>query len=140
MIRKVLHSSIPIFFLFNLLIVPAQSNTNIELFDIGKNKITKTFPTNPNIQLEVEKVIEEIDNIVKKLNPIPDNGYMIKIPLEPSVRLENEWIYALIDEVILIIPKAEKPYLLIFDDENNLHFLTFETEIDTLLDALEFHL
>lgn len=73
MIRKILLSSIPIFFLFNLFIVSAQSITNIELLDIEKNKIVKTTPTNPKIQVEAEKIIKEIDNVVKKLNPIPED-------------------------------------------------------------------
>jgi len=139
-VRKILLSSIPIFFLFNLFIVSAQSTTNIELLDIEKNNIIKTTPTNPKIQLEAEKIIKEIDNVVQKLNPFPDNGYMVKIPLGPSLRLENKWVNALIDEVIIIIPEDEKPYLLIFDDENKSYFFTFETKINTLLNTLDFSL
>lgn len=138
-VRKVLLSSIAIFFLFNLFIVSAQSITNIELLDIEKNKIIKTVPTNPKIQLETRKIVKEIDNVVKKLNPIPDKGYMVKIPLEPSLPLENQWVNALIDEVIIIIPEDEKPYLLLFD-ENKPYFFTFETKTDTLLNALDFSL
>ncbi|MCQ6275918.1 hypothetical protein JMM81_13275 [Bacillus sp. V3B] len=140
MVRKILLSSVPIFFLFNLFLVSAQSITNIELLDIEKSKIIKTTPTNPKIQSEAEKIIKEIDNIVKKFNPIPDKGYMVKIPLEPSLQLENKWMSALIDEVIIIIPEDEKPYLLIFDDENKSYFFTFETKIDKLLNTLDFSL
>lgn len=136
MIRKILFSSIPILFLFNLLTVSAQGITEIELLDIEKNKIITT-PTNPKIQLETKKIIKEIDNIVKKFNPIPDKGYIVKIPLTPSLRLENKWVNTLIDEVIIIIPENEKPYLLIFDDEKKPHFFTFKTEIDTLLKTLD---
>jgi hypothetical protein len=120
--------------------VNAQSNKNIELLDIEKNEIIKTTPTNSNIQLEAEKIINEIDCVVKKLEPIPDKGYMIKIPLEPSYQLENKWVNALIDEVIFIIPETEKPFLLTFDDENNPWFFTFQTKIDKLLKTLDFSL
>ena len=148
MIRKILLLSISVFFLFNLFIVSAKSSTSIELFDIEKNEVIKVIPTNPKIQLEAEKIINEVDNIVKKLKPIPDKGYMIKIPLESSLLLENQWVYARIDEVIIIIPEVEKPivpedetpYLLIFDDENKSYFLTFKTKIDTLLNTLDFSL
>ena len=136
MIRKILFSSIPILFLFNLLIVSAQSITEIELLDIEKNKMI-TIPTNPKIQLETKKIIKEIDNIVKKFNPIPDKGYIVKIPLSPSLRLENKWVNTLIDEVIIIIPENEKPYLLIFDDEKKPHFFTIKLEMDTLLKTLD---
>ncbi|TQR15270.1 hypothetical protein [Psychrobacillus vulpis] len=139
MIRKILFSSIPLLFLFNLFIVSAQSITNIEILDIEENMII-TIPTNPKIQLEATKIIKEIDSVVKKLNPIPDKGYMFKIPLTPSLRLENKWVNALIGEVIIIIPEDEKPYLLIFDDENKPYFFTFKTEIDTLLKTLDFSL
>lgn len=139
-VRKLLLSLIPMFFSFNLFIVNAQSITNIELFDIEKNEIIKTTKPNRKIQLEVEKIIEEIDDIVRKLKPIPDKGYMIRIPLKPSIQLENQWVYALIDEVIIIIPEDEEPYLLIFDDENKTHFFTSEAKIDTLLNTLSFSL
>lgn len=100
----------------------------------------KSTPTNPKIQLEAKKIIKEVDDVLKKMNPFPDKGYMVKIPLEPSYQLENKWVNALIDEVIIIIPEDEKPYLLIFDDENNSYFFTFETKIDTLLNTLDFSL
>ncbi|MFJ7828389.1 hypothetical protein [Psychrobacillus sp. NPDC096623] len=138
-IPKILFTSIPLLFLFNLLIVSAQSTANIEFLDVEKNKII-TIPTNPKIQLETKKVIQEIDNIVKKFNPIPDKGYIVKIPLTPSLRLENKWVNTTIDEVIIIIPEDEKPYLLIFDDEKNPHFFTIKAETDTLLKTLAFPL
>jgi hypothetical protein len=138
-IRKILFASIPILFLFNLFSVSAQSTSNIELLDIQENKVI-TIPINPEIHVETKKVIEEIDNIVKKLNPIPDKGYIVKIPITPSLRLENKWVNTTIDEVIIIIPENEKPYLLIFDDENKSHFFTVKTEIDKLLKTLDFSL
>lgn len=64
MIRKVLFSSIPILFLFNLLIVSAQSITEIELLDIEKNKII-TIPTNPKIQLETKKSLQKLIILLK---------------------------------------------------------------------------
>lgn len=136
-IRKILFSSIPILFLFNLFIVSAQSITEIELLDIEKNKII-TIPTNPKIQLETKKIIKEIDNIVTKFNPIPDKGYLVKIPITPSLQVENKWVNTLIDQVIIIIPEDEKPYLLIIDHENKPHFFTIKTEMDALLKTLDF--
>lgn len=137
--RKILFSSIPILFLFNLFIVNvnAQSITEIELLDIEKNKVI-TIPTSPKIQSESKKIIKEIDNIVTKFNPIPDKGYIVKIPLTPSLQVENKWVNTLIDGVIIIIPEDENPYLLIFDNENKPHFFTIKTEMDELLKTLDF--
>jgi hypothetical protein len=137
------HKIVMLFFVFILCsssLVNAQSNKNIEIFDIQKDEIIKTVSTSFIIQLEVQKYIKEINNIVRKLKLIPDKGYIIKIPLEPSVQLENQWMNALIDEVIIIIPEAEEPYLLTFDNENKPWFFTFETRIDTLITTLEFAL
>ena len=135
MIRKILLASVPILFLFTLSMVSAQSTTNIELLAIEKNEIT-TIPTNSTIQLETEKIIKEIDTVLKKFSPIPDNGYIVKIPLNPSLRLENKWVNAMISEVIIIIQEEEAPYLLIFDNENRPCFFTFKKEINTLLKSL----
>ncbi len=140
MFRKTLLSFVLVIILFNLSMVNAHSNINIEIFHIEKNEIIKTKPINSNVQLEAKRIIKEIDCAVKKFNPIPHNGYMVKIPLEPPYRLENKWINDLIYEVIIIIPKDEEPYLLIFDDENKSYFFTFQTKIDTLLNTLEFSL
>lgn len=148
MFHKILLLLITILLQFNLPIVSAQSSTNVELFDIEKGEVIKTPPTNDKIQVEVEKLIKDIDDVFKKIRPIPDKGYMIKIPLEPSFLLENQWLYAQVDEVIIIIPKNEKPivpedndpYLLIFDDENKAYFFTFKTKIDPLLNILNFSL
>jgi hypothetical protein len=136
-VRKIMLSSAPLFFLFFLFTDNGEAVKNIELFHIGKNKIVKTIPTNPTIQSEAEKILKTADSVVKKLNPIPDQGYMIRIPLEPPVQLENKWINALIDEVILIIPEEEKPHILIFDDENNMYFFTFQRKMDTIIKALD---
>lgn len=76
MIRKILLASVPILFLFTLSMVSAQSTTKIELLAIEKNEIT-TIPTNSTIQLETEKIIKEIDTVLKKFSPIPDNGYIV---------------------------------------------------------------
>lgn len=138
MLQKTLLSIILVFFLFNLSTVNAQDNKSIEIMDIVKNEIIKTTPTDSSIQLETEKIIKEIDGVVKAFKPIPDKGYMIKIPLEPSYQLENKWINALIDEVIIIIPETEKPFLFTFDDENNSYFFTFQIKIDKLLKTLGF--
>jgi hypothetical protein len=140
MIRKGLFLFVVILFQFNLSIVNAQENNIVKLLDIKKDQIIKTTPTNSTVQLETEKIIKGIDGIVKKFKPIPNQGYMVKIPLEPPYLIENKWINTLIDEIIIIIPNEEDPYLVTFDDENNPYFFTFKTKIDALLNTLDFSL
>ena len=140
MVRKTIILFVVALIQLNLSIVNAQNNNLVELLDIEKDEVIKTTPTNANVQVETEKIIKEIDGIVKKFKPIPNKGYMIKIPLEPSYQLKNKWINDLIGEIIIIIPEEEDPYLVTFDDENNPYFFTFDTKISALLNTLEFSL
>ncbi|MBM4761127.1 hypothetical protein [Bacillus sp. B15-48] len=125
---------------FNGAIVSAENDKMVELFDIEKNERIDTTPTNSNVQLEAEKIIKAIDDVYKKFKPIPDKGYIIKIPLEPPYQLENQWIHAVIDEVVILIPEEGEPYLLLFDDENTPCFFTINTKIASLLEILDFSL
>ncbi|QOY35490.1 hypothetical protein AWH56_022845 [Anaerobacillus isosaccharinicus] len=136
-------TTLSLFLLIFILIsttVTAQTDKNIFIFNIEKDEIIKTVPTSSLVQKEIENYIVEINNVVRKFNPIPEKGYMIKIPLEPSIQIENKWMNALVDEAVLVIPEGEDPYLLIFNDENNPFFFTFEGKIDELLKLLNFSL
>lgn len=136
-------TTLSLFLVISILIsttVSAQTDKNIVIFNIQKNEIIKTVPTSSLVQKEIENYIVEINNVVRKFNPIPEKGYMIKIPLEPSIQIENKWVNALVDETVLVIPEGEDPYLLIFNDENNPFFFTFEGKIDELLKLLNFSL
>lgn len=117
-------------------IVSAQSTVDVELLDIETNE-TRTIEANPKIQLEAKKIIKEIDTIVIKLDPFSDKGYMLRIPLTPSLQLKNEWVNSLIGEVFIIIPEGDKPFLLIFDDKNKPYFFSFKREIDSILKMLD---
>ncbi|MDW2879698.1 MULTISPECIES: hypothetical protein [Bacillaceae] len=114
----------------------AEGNNIVKIFDIEKNQVINTIPSNPNVQIEIQAIIKGIDGVVKKFNPIPTKGYMIKIPLEQPYLLENKWINAYIDEVIIIIPIGDDPYLVTYDDENNPQFFTINTKINELLQIL----
>lgn len=136
-------TTLSLFLVISILIsttVSAQTDKNIVIFNIQKNEIIKTVPTSSLVQKEIENYIVETNNVVRKFNPIPEKGYMIKIPLEPSIQIENKWVNALVDEAVLVIPEGEDPYLLIFNDENNPFFFTFEGKIDELLKLLNFSL
>jgi hypothetical protein len=102
------------------------SITNIEIFDINKGCVTKKFKSNPAIQKEVQNYLKRITSIYVKFKPIPDKGYMIKIPLKPSVRVKSEWLNDRIHQVIIIFPKQENPYLLVLDDKSRPLFFNFE--------------
>ncbi|MFN7253427.1 MAG: hypothetical protein ACK4M9_22040 [Anaerobacillus sp.] len=122
----------------NISTVYAKSSKSVQILDIEKSEIIKTVPSSSLVQFEAEKFLKEIDSVVKKFKPIPESGYLIKIPLEPSFHLENKWVNTLTDEIIVIIPDDENPYLLTFDDENKSWFFTIKPSISELLNALDF--
>ena len=136
MIKKVL-ASIVIFLLFTT-IANAQTNKQIEIFDINKGKVVMSVEPNPDSQQAVRKFLEGITGVYVKYNPIPQKGFMIRVPLEPHIVVKNQWFNDLVDEVTIIFPDQEDPYLMVFNDENRPFFLTFEGDITNFFKLLNF--
>lgn len=134
MLKATLLSMLMLPFLFPVQI--SQSTSEIEIFDINEGEVIQTVPTYLNVQDEVMSYLDNITGVYKKVNPIPKNGMMVKIPLEPAYLLENAWLSSFIDEVILIFTKNEEPILLLFDDENSPHFFHFKGDTFTLLEQI----
>lgn len=134
MLKKVL-GSIIVFQLINT-IVTAQTNRQIEVFDISKGKVIMNVQSNTDSQLQAKKFLEGITGVYVKYNPIPNKGFMIRIPLEPTVIVKNQWFNDLVDEVTIIFPGQENPYLMVFDDENRPHFLIYEGDTANFLSLL----
>jgi len=113
---------------------PAGGYKNIEIFDIAKEAVVKSFLPNPEVQKEAESYLKGITDICPKLNPIPKKGFMVKIPLDPPVQVENELVKASVDEVIIIFPEEEKPYLMLFDGEDRPLVFYFEGNTEEFTD------
>src|SRR5690625_1997242 len=103
-----------------------KTDQMIEVFDVNDNDVIMNIHLNQAIQYDVKNILVGIDGIVKKVNPIPNDGMIVKIPIEPNVMVENEWLNDLIDEVMIFYSKKDYPYLLTFDQENNPYFFTFK--------------
>ena len=71
---------------------------------------------------EAVQYAKSITGPFKNLNVVPKDGYMIKIPLSKPVSITNQWLHTTIDEVLILLPLKEKPYIMLYDDENNPHF------------------
>lgn len=122
--------------LFSSINVSALENTNIELFDINEGCVVKMIESTPTIQKEVENSLKGITGLFAKFNPIPDKGYMIKIPLETPVIIKNQWINTFVDEVVIVFPEEEKPYLMVFDGKDRTFFFSFKCNIKELLENM----
>ncbi|QVY62230.1 hypothetical protein [Cytobacillus gottheilii] len=113
--------------------IPINTNAaspakNVEIYNVDKREVTSTITPNAKIQNQAEKMIKQITGVYKKLDPLPKTGYMVKIPLQPSVSVNNQWLNGYIDELIIIIPDEQSSHILVFDDENNPHFFTCKND------------
>lgn len=129
-----------------IIILSASTNVlslehiNIEIFDINKECVIKRIPSNSTIQQEAINYLKGITNVYCKFNPVPSKGYMIKIPLESPVMIQNQWLNAFVDQAVILFPEQEEPYLMVFDNEDKLLFFCFEGKTEVLLRNLNFQL
>lgn len=116
----------------------AQTNRQIEIFDIGKGKVVMTSRPNTKVQLEVGRFLSGITGPYPKINPVPREGFMIRVPLEPRIRVKTQLFTGPIDEVIIIFPAFENPYLMFFDDKNRALVFNFKGDSSRLLELLNY--
>ncbi|MFE8697274.1 hypothetical protein ACFYKT_13095 [Cytobacillus sp. FJAT-53684] len=118
-------------FFINASSVPAQANKNIEMYDIEQKIVIKTITRKPYIQKNSEIILQGISDVYKKINPIPIKGLMVKIPLDPSIHVSNQWIDSIVDELIVFFPEEEEPFIMVYDDENNIYFFSIDKKVNT---------
>ncbi|PKR84900.1 hypothetical protein [Heyndrickxia camelliae] len=116
----------------------AQTNRQIEIFDISKERVVKKVPASSDIQENVKRLLERTTSVYPKVKPIPSKGFMVKVPLEPAMVLRNQWLHGKINQVILVFPPKEHPFYLVMDEKNRTHLFLFEGETDTLLRKLNY--
>jgi hypothetical protein len=128
------------FFIFlNLISVNAKEFKYIQIFDPKQDKVVKVIQSNPQIQDMITSWITNIEGLYKN-DPITDDGYAIKIPLDPTVKVNCKSLNALVSEVYIIIPENDPPFYLIFEEENKLLSIPFNGDIDKLSKILDFKL
>ena len=115
---------------------------SIEIFDVNKGAVIKKVQTNPSVQKEVEAYLKGITGMYVKVKAFPEKGYIIRVPLEPSLEIENHWLndYGIkaVDEVFILFPVNAKPYLLVLNEKKRPLFYNFEGNTDVLLESLNF--
>ena len=101
---KLALSCLLIMFLFtpNALAQPNASG-QVEIFDIKQEQVVKTRPVTPAIEKEAKTYLTNITDLYRKASPIPKEGFMIKIPLEPAVQIQNQWMNEPVDQVIVVV-------------------------------------
>lgn len=118
-----------------------DENKNIEIFDINKGQVIASLSANHLVYSEAIEYLKNITGMYPKVNAIPNNGYIIRIPLEPSVFVKNQWIDETLNEIYVIFPsKDDSPYLLILDDKDRPLFFTFNADTNALLENIDLEL
>lgn len=120
--------------------VCAKDYNNIEIYDIKRDRLIKVVESNSEIENLVINYLQGIDGIYAKLNPIPMEGYAIKISLDSPLILQNQWINTIVEEAIIVLPKEKEPkaFFIIFEQENKLMCFTFKGDVEVLLEKLQF--
>jgi len=119
--------------------VNAEGFKYVEIFDPKQDKVVKVVQLNPQIQEMITSWITNLEGLYKN-DPATDDGYVVKIPLDPIVKVNCKSLNALVSEVYILIPENEPPCYLIFENENKLLSLPFNGDIDKLSKILDFKL
>ncbi|HEY5563209.1 MAG TPA: hypothetical protein VIK72_15930 [Clostridiaceae bacterium] len=114
----------------------------IEIFDISKGEVIKKADPNTSIQKAAISYLDGVSGIYVKVKAFPDKGYIIRIPLNPTVKVQthlfNDYNIDSIDEVFILLPEQGDPFLLVLDKKFRPFFYTFKGDIEVLLKMLEF--
>jgi len=111
---------------------------DIEIFDIGQGKVVKKVEATRIIQELVKDYLINITDIYVKFNPIPSKGFMVRVYLQTPVQVQNQWVNNTLDEVIILYPEGQKPYLMVFENGRKPIFLNFTGDTDKMLEALNY--
>lgn len=138
--KKIYFLLIMIIFLFPSAAAYADTPLEVEIFHINKGKVVAKKAMTPKIHKETEAILQGITDLYRQFDPFPDQGYMVRIPLDPAIPIKNEWAEELVSEVILIFPEYENPHLMIFNDENMPLFFHFQASVDGIIKELNLKL
>ncbi len=122
-----------------LIHVNAEGFKYVEIFDPKQGKVVKVVQSNPQIQDMITSWITNVEGLYKN-DPATDDGYAIRIPLNPFVKVNSKSLNALVSEVYILVPENNPPCYLIFEDANKLLSFPFNGDIELLSNILDFKL
>lgn len=140
MIKKLLLILALFIILLHPQFIHAKGHEPIEIFDPQQNRVVKTIEPNKEINNMVEKWINEAEGIYPAIDPIKDDGYAIRFPLDPAIQVKNKWLNTIIEEIYLIIPEKGPAFFIVFEGESSPIPLLFIGNINKLSNLLDFQL
>jgi hypothetical protein len=119
--------------------VAMAENQQIKVMDIETNEMIKETKLSSKMDKYAISAIKSIQKVTVQANPIPNKGYLIRIPLTKSYKVKNKWFDSLISEIILIYDKSSENQgrLILYDDENTPMFFDIEFNFTDLLKTLD---
>lgn len=112
----------------------------VEIFDPKQDMVVKEVQLSPEIYKKVTGWVKNINGIYGKIDPVTDDGYAIKLPIEPAIEVKYEYLNTLVNEVYIIIPEKDLPFFMIFENQNKLSCFPFNGDIEALSKLLDFKL
>lgn len=141
MIKKVSSAIVVIFVIFlKYTVICAEELKYAEIFDPKQDRVVKVVQLDTKAYDLIAKWIKNINGFYSKFDPVTDDGYAVRIPLDPAVNVNSKWLKAYVNEVFIIIPENDTPFFMIFENENKLTCFPFTGDIDELSRVLNFKL
>lgn len=116
----------------------AETSDEIQIFDISKGKVVKKLKTSAAVQEQAIQIINSITGLYAKVQPLPDKGYIVRVPVNPALKVRNQFINATIDKIYIIFTEKEPPFVLILDSSEKPFVYNFDCKIDELVKYLDF--
>lgn len=118
--------------------VYAQDYMEVEIYNFDKQKIEKTVEVTPEIKKLAANYLSNINGVYGKFNPVPESGFGVKIPLEEPIKITNDFVNQEVDLVIVMFPKHESPFLILFEKNDNIMCYTFKGNTRKLLKLIKY--
>ncbi|WP_298847154.1 hypothetical protein [Clostridium sp.] len=112
----------------------------IQIFDPKQDKVVKVVQLNDEIHNMILSSIKDVDSLYPKSKPLTDDGYAMKVPIYPAVRLEGKCLNTLVDNIFIIIPQHEDPFFMVFENNNKQLCFPFKGNVNDLSKLLDFKL
>jgi len=114
----------------------AAALADIEVFDITKGEVVQRIPNNAEMQEEIIKCLESITGLAKPLGYKPAQGKMIRLPLEKSLQIKNQWVDLEVYEVFMILLPTKDPFLILYDESRNPYLVNFNYSPKRLMEQI----
>ena len=108
----------------------------VEVFDISQGKVIREFNTSPVLRSEAVGFLKKMTSVYVKVKAIPSVGKIVKIPLNPAVRVRSRLFNGDVQEVFILFPEGGQPYLMVLDEKNRPLFFNFKGDTSKLTELV----